>query len=127
MNPIASPTEPTMYTVTGIGVNGCRNIDSVKISIDYRGNLFVPTAFTPNADGKNDEFKVVNLTFQKVLEFRVFNRWGQEIFNTTDPKKGWDGKWKGVDQDMAAYNYIIRVAYPDGYVETYKGDVTLIR
>jgi len=126
-NPVASPVEPTMYVVVGLGNNGCRNTDSVKINIDYRDNLFVPSAFTPNGDGKNDEFKVVNLTFQKITEFRVFNRWGQEIFSTTDGRKGWDGSWKGVAQEVGTYHYIIRVSFPDGYVETYKGDVTLVR
>ncbi len=127
VNPIASPTEPTTYTVFGLADNGCRNLDSVRISIDYRDNLFVPTAFTPNGDGKNDIFRVSNLTFQQLQEFRVFNRWGQELFRTNDPKTGWDGTWRGVQQDMGSYQYLIRVAYPDGFVETYKGDVTLIR
>jgi gliding motility-associated-like protein len=126
-HPWASPTEPTTYYVWGLGENGCRNIDSVKINIDYRDNLFVPSAFTPNGDGKNDVFRVSNITFQKLQEFRVFNRWGQEIFSTTDPQKGWDGSWKGVPQDMGVYQYLIKVAYPDGYIETYKGDVSLIR
>ncbi len=126
-NPWASPTEPTTYSVWGLAENGCRNIDSVRINIDYRDNLFVPSAFTPNGDGKNDVFRVSNLTFQKLQEFRVFNRWGQEIYSTTDPQRGWDGSWKGVPQDMGVYQYLIKVAYPDGYIETYKGDVSLIR
>ena len=127
VNPVAAPTEPTMYYVQGLGENGCRNVDSIKIDIDYRDNLFVPSAFTPNGDGKNDVFRVTNITFQNLQEFRVFNRWGQEIFSTTDHRKGWDGSWKGVPQDMGAYQYLIRVAYPDGLIETYKGDVTLVR
>lgn len=127
VNPVASPTEPTMYYVLGIADNGCRNVDSVYVDIDYRDNLFVPTAFTPNGDGKNDIFRVSNITFQRLLEFRVYNRWGQEIYSTNDISKGWDGSWRGVAQDMGVYQYLIRVAYPDGYVETYKGDVTLIR
>jgi gliding motility-associated-like protein len=126
-NPYATPTEPTKYYVQGLGENGCRNIDSVTIKIDYRDNLFVPSAFTPNGDGSNDVFRVVNITFQKLQEFRIFNRWGQEIYSTTDPKKGWDGSWKGVPQDIGSYQYLIKVAYPDGYIETYKGDVTLVR
>lgn len=126
-NPWATPTEPTTYFVWGLSDNGCRNIDSVRVNIDYRDNLFVPSAFTPNGDGKNDVFRISNLTFQKLQEFRVFNRWGQEIFSTTDPVRGWDGSWKGVPQDMGVYQYLIRVAYPDGYIETYKGDVTLVR
>src|SRR5690606_23544954 len=126
-NPIAQPVEPTMYTVYVVGTNGCPNQDSVKIDIDYRDNLFVPSAFSPNGDGKNDVFRIFNLSFQKVMEFRVFNRYGQEIFSTVNPTEGWDGKWKGVPQDIGTYYYIIRVAFPDGYVETYKGNVTLVK
>lgn len=127
VNPVASPTEPTTYLVYGLAENGCRSVDSVHVGIDYHDNLYIPSAFSPNGDGKNDVFRVANLTFQRLMEFRVFNRWGQEIFSTTDTKKGWDGSWKGVPQDMGAYQYLIKVAFPDGLVETYKGNVTLVR
>ena len=126
-NPIATPTETTDYIVFALSDHQCRNSDTVRVTVDFRDNLLVPSGFTPNNDGKNDVFKIVNVTFQKLMEFRVFNRWGQEVFSTNDPMRGWDGKWKGVEQDMGNYTYIIRVAYPDGFVETYKGDVTLIR
>ncbi len=124
--PVATPTEPTDYIVTGIGANGCRTRDTVRVGIDYRNSLMIPSAFTPNSDGKNDVFRIANLTFQRVMEFRVFNRWGQEVF-TGNTNNGWDGKWKGVEQDMGNYQYLIRLGYPDGYVETYKGEVTLIK
>jgi len=96
-------------------------------NVDYTDAIFVPSAFTPNGDGKNDIFKVGSISFQKLEEFRIFNRWGQEVFYTTDPKKGWDGTFNGQSQEMGVYNYIIRLAYPDGKVDTYKGSVTLIR
>ncbi len=124
--PVATPTEPTDYIVTGIGANGCRTRDTVRVGIDYRNSLMIPSAFTPNSDGKNDVFRIANLTFQRVMEFRVFNRWGQEVF-TGNTNNGWDGKWKGVEQDMGNYQYLIRLGYPDGYVETYKGEVTLVK
>lgn len=127
VNPIATPKDPTLYHVYGVGENGCRNIDSVYVNIDYRANLFVPTAFTPNGDGKNDIFKVSNVTFQRLQEFKVYNRWGQEVYSTTDIKAGWDGNWRGQQQDMGVYQYIIKVAFPDGLIETYKGNVTLVR
>jgi gliding motility-associated-like protein len=69
----------------------------------------------------------VNLGLRKLLEFRVFNRWGQEVFSTTDHNSGWDGKWKGEDAPIGAYQYIIRIGYPDQMTESFKGDVTLIR
>ncbi len=125
--PLVSPQETTNYIVTGVDSNGCSATDTVTVSIDYHVNQLVPTAFTPNNDGLNDEFKLVNASFYRLMEFRVFNRWGQEVFSTTDINHGWNGKWKGVDQQMGSYNYLIRVGTPDGKVYSYKGDVTLIR
>jgi gliding motility-associated-like protein len=61
-----------------------------------------------------------------VIEFRVFNRWGQEVFMAND-NRGWDGNWKGEPQDMDTYTYTIKVGFPDGYIETYRGGTTLIR
>jgi gliding motility-associated-like protein len=69
----------------------------------------------------------VNLNFRSLMEFRVFNRWGQEVFSTTDRNKGWDGTWKGEEMPVGNYQYIIKIGYPDQMTETYKGDVTLIR
>ena len=58
---------------------------------------------------------------------RIYNRWGQEIFSTTDPKKGWDGTYDGVPQEVGVYQYLIRITAPGGGQRTYKGDVSLIR
>lgn len=89
--------------------------------------LLIPNAFTPNHDGKNDEFKITNFSNQKLIEFKIFNRWGTILFQTHDPQKGWDGTFKGKEQAVGVYGYVIRIAYPDNVVETYKGTVTLIR
>ncbi len=127
VSPTASPLVTTMYHVVGVGMNGCRGEDSVKVTIDYKSPISVPSAFTPNGDGKNDKFRLMGVTFQTLTEFRVYNRWGQEVFSTQDINDGWDGTYNGKLMDMGAYNYIIRVGYPDGAAETFKGDVTLIR
>lgn len=125
--PIGRPMEDTKYIVGGIGVNGCRAFDTLHVIVDKRDNLFVPSAFSPNGDGKNDVFRITNLSFQRIMEFRVFNRQGLEVFSTNDSRAGWDGTYAGVPQDIGTYMYLIRVAYPDGFVETYKGETTLIR
>ncbi|MCB9046719.1 MAG: gliding motility-associated C-terminal domain-containing protein [Chitinophagales bacterium] len=125
--PIARPTEDTKYIVGGIATNGCRAFDTLHVIVDKKDNLFVPSAFSPNGDGKNDIFRVTNLSFQRIMEFRVFNRWGVEVFSTNDSRMGWDGNYEGKPQEMGTYTYLIRVAYPDGFVETYKGETTLIR
>ncbi len=92
-----------------------------------RKELLIPNAFSPNNDGQNDYFKIPNITDEKLIDFKVFNRWGTILFRTTDPKQGWDGTIKGQLQPVGVYGYVIRIGYPDGYVETYKGTVTLIR
>jgi len=125
--PTTRITEPITFYLSGIDKNGCRNIDSVTITPDYTDKIFIPTAFTPNGDGRNDIFKAGSVSFQKLQEFRIFNRWGQQVFYTTDINDGWDGSFNGVPQNPGVYYYIIRLAYPGGKVEVYKGDVTLIR
>lgn len=89
--------------------------------------IMIPTAFTPNNDGHNDVFKMVNVTNETLLEMRVFNRWGTVVFTTNDISKGWDGRYKGQEQPMAVYGYAIKIRYSDGAEEIYKGTVTLIR
>ncbi|HNB80923.1 MAG TPA: gliding motility-associated C-terminal domain-containing protein [Chitinophagaceae bacterium] len=123
---IVSPGEPTMYTVYSLNQLGCRSADSIFVNVDYTDKLFIPTAFSPNGDGVNDVFKVANLTFQSIQEFKVMNRWGQEVFSAPD-NRGWNGKFKGKDQDPATFFYLIKVAFPDGVVKSYKGDVILVR
>jgi len=89
--------------------------------------LLIPNAFSPNNDGKNDVFHIINFTDQTLIEFKVFNRWGTILFQTGNPKVGWDGMYKGKEQPTGLYGYVIRIAYADNVVETYKGTVTLIR
>lgn len=126
-DPIAMPVEPVIYTVYAMNqYGGCRDSATVKVDL-INDQEFVPSAFTPNFDGKNDEFKIVNMRSQRLLEFRVYDRWGQKVFETTDPTHGWDGNFNGQAMDAAVYTYIIRVAKPDGTQTTYRGDVTLLR
>jgi gliding motility-associated-like protein len=126
--PIASPTEDILYVVHGTTSGICSSSDSVRIRVDYRGHIMVPSAFSPNGDGKNDVFRVANLTFQTVEEFRVFNRWGEEIYNAGKGGKAeWDGTWKGEPQEVGTYYYRVRVSYPDGHQQTFQGDVTLVQ
>jgi gliding motility-associated-like protein len=125
--PIITIKDPVIIVVTGVDENGCSNRDTIKVGVDYRDVVVIPSAFTPNGDGKNDIFMVGSFSFQHLEEFRIFNRWGQELFHTINPKEGWDGSYKGQPQDMGVYEYIIKVSYPNGKVDTYKGDVTLVR
>jgi len=126
-DPLAVVYEPTDYIITVSNEHGCKSSDTTHIRVDFRDKIFIPSAFSPNDDGLNDIFRAGNISFQKITEFAVFNRWGSKVFSTTDSKKGWDGNYNGTPQPLGTYFYIIRIAYPDGYTEVYKGDVTLIR
>jgi gliding motility-associated-like protein len=127
-NPVASPVDKsTQYRVIGMNEHGgCRDTAYVNIDLTYTDD-FVPTVFSPNGDGKNDLFRIRGIKYQKVIEFRVFNRWGNELFSTQDGMQGWDGRYKGAPQDPGVYGYLIRVSLPDGTTRSYQGNVTLIR
>lgn len=90
-------------------------------------SIMIPTAFSPNGDGINDVFKLVNIKNEKLIDFRVFNRWGTIVYNSKDMHQGWDGNYKGQAQATGVYGYAIRIMYEDGVEEIYKGTVTLIR
>lgn len=125
-NPVLNAQASMDYVVYVVDTNYCKNSDTMHVTVRTDIPLTVPSGFTPNNDGRNDRFRVVNLTFQKVIEFRVFNRWGQEVYAAAD-NKGWDGTTNGAQSDAGDYKYLIRVAGPDSRTETFTGNVTLIR
>lgn len=127
-NPVATPTDSvTVYTVYAMSVYGCKDTAQVIVKMDQTVTDVIPNAFSPNGDGLNDIFRMSNMRFQKLVDFRIFNRWGVEVFQTADRRKGWDGTYMGIPQDVGVYYYNIIVAHPDGQQKTYKGNFTLIR
>lgn len=103
----------------------CTYSDSITIKV-VESAMEVPRAFTPNGDGKNDEFRVA---YKSLVEFRcwIFNRWQQQIYFWNDPQKGWDGTYKGTPVKPGAYFYIIEAKGADGVVHNKKGDINLLR
>jgi gliding motility-associated-like protein len=127
-NPVATPQQTTTYIVEAMNKWGCVDSAEVTISLDNNTVEGVPNAFTPNGDGKNDVFMIQNIKYDKLVDFSVYNRWGQLIYhNTYDVKQGWDGTFNGVPQDMGTYDYRIILSDPDGKLKYFKGSVTLIR
>jgi gliding motility-associated-like protein len=125
-DPVASPEATTKFTVIGYSEGGCTDSAHVNVHVRYPSH-YVCSAFSPNGDGKNDKFRIINMHFQKLLEFRVFNRWGEEVFNTLDPSDGWDGTWNGQPCDIGNYHYMVKIVSPDGELITDIGDITLVR
>ncbi len=89
-------------------------------------NLFIPNAFSPNNDGINDIFKVVNLENESIVYFRIYNKWGTIMYESTDNQAQWNGSYKGKLQPQGEYGYIIAVKFPSGVTEVYKGTLMLI-
>ena len=105
---------------------GCTNSDSVAIKTKLCCDINMPTAFTPNSDGKNDIFRIISAGDLNISSFRIVNRWGQVVFETADPRVGWDGNLNGKPQDMGSYAYSIRYKCANKNTEQH-GELTLIR
>lgn len=129
-----TPVHPGLYTfmVTAQDGNGCFGSDTLLVSVDsLYPNVFMPTAFSPNGDGKNDIFRpyFVNKSGFEVGTFRIYNRYGQLIYRTdASYTEGWNGNYdNGQKAEAGVYYYFIDVRFADGTSFHLKGDVTLIR
>jgi gliding motility-associated-like protein len=131
-NPINYSIERTPITVylKGIDDNNCVNYDSVRLYyVNCCGSIFVPNAFSPNGDGKNDVFQPTfnEVKFEKYV-FQVFNRFGQKIFETNNMNESWDGRVKGSTCDIGTYYYLIKTnCFESQEDKIISGDINLIR
>ncbi len=127
-NPLANPTHPTTYTVTVTDSLGCRADAEVRLDfLCSEDGIYVPNAFTPNGDGKNDVFKIRGNGVNYITVFRVYSRWGELMFETSDISQGWDGTFKGEPQFPAVYVYYIEGVCSNNQKIVKQGNVTLIR
>jgi gliding motility-associated-like protein len=130
-NPIAVFTEPyngMQYKVQVYNIAGC--YDSAFINIKVYATLptvFIPTAFTPNNDGKNDILRPIAVGMKNIQFFQVYNRWGQLLFSTQTNGQGWDGRINGQLQSNNTYVWMVKAIDFSGAVYFRKGTVTLIR
>lgn len=106
---------------------GCSATDSIMISTKPCCEVYFPNAFSPNGDGRNDIFKVITQGNHKISNFRVMNRWGQTVFETTNEMVGWDGTSGGIAQPMGTYYYYIKYSCSDGQKLEQKGELMLLR
>ena len=125
-DPIASPLASTTYQLKIVDEDGC--VNSGKITITVFDPLWMPNAFTPNGDGKNDIFRVPPSIDISLFSFSIYNRWGQRVFYTTNPGEGWNGTINGQPQPTGVY--IWEIGYEDQATNKRaiaKGSVILIR
>ncbi len=125
--PLATLLNDTRFTVTVTDVAGCVGTDDVLIKA-YKGpTYYLPNAFSPNGDGLNDIFRPTPVGIVSTEYFRVFNRFGQLIFETTKWLDGWNGTFKGKRQDQGNYVWMIRGKDRNGVIVQMKGSVMLVR
>ena len=127
-NPVVAPLDDIEYIVIGTDLNGCKGTDSIHIRL-FRldPDMYVPTAFTPNGDGNNDVIRPILLGMRSLNYFKVFNRFGELMFSTTEKEKGWNGVYKGKPQDSATFVWMAQGVTYKGKLKTKKGYVVLIR
>ncbi|HXB11788.1 MAG TPA: gliding motility-associated C-terminal domain-containing protein [Bacteroidia bacterium] len=123
-NPIATPLVNTTYTVT-INDSGCVTQRTLTLDITC-GHVFIPDAFSPNGDGQNDVLYVRGPCI-KTFDFIIFDRWGNKMFESSDPNLGWNGEYKGQPMNSGTYAYYITAEMNDGSHLEKKGNVTLVR
>ncbi|HHZ64775.1 MAG TPA: T9SS type B sorting domain-containing protein [Flavobacteriales bacterium] len=125
-NPMASPFATTDYVVTGTSLNSCYNRDTVRVYV-VDAQVEVPNAFSPNDDGVNDVIYLLAVGIIDVQEFKIFNRWGQVVFETSDILQGWDGMFNGQPQEMGNYAYYYKAMDRAGTLKEGSGDIALLR
>ncbi len=123
-----SSVDSITYTVTAVNAIGCFATDNIKVVVyKTQPDIFVPTAFSPNGDGKNDVIRPILVGIANLDYFRVFNRWGQLVFSTSQNAKGWDGRIGGHIQDPGAFVYVVQAKDYAGKTIFKKGSFVLIR
>jgi gliding motility-associated-like protein len=129
-NPIYTYKTSGTYTITLITFNssGCSDTIRKTIYVSSEDFIKVPEAFSPNGDGRNDKFRILYSGVIQSLEFRIFNRWGEMVFETNDINTGWDGTYKGKPQEEGTYSYYILAKMISSTTpKLLKGNVTLVR
>ena len=127
-NPVSLPPDNIEYILTATDLNGCIDIDSIRVHLfKVDSDIYVPTAFTPNADGNNDVLRPILLGMMRLNYFRVYNRWGVLMFSTSLKDKGWDGRYNGKAQDPATFVWMAEGINYKGETRRKKGYAVLIR
>ena len=125
LTPLTQPlNSSTTYKLLVKTPTGCE--DTAFITITVYNKLYMPNSFTPNGDGKNDVFRIPPAISLKLKAFSVFDRWGNRVFTTIDPSKGWNGKIGGTIASADTYIFMVNGEDSKGPVFV-KGTVVLVR
>ncbi len=131
-SPVFTYSQTVDYTITMTPASGCAVTDSVLVRIvqidpSIVSDIFVPKAWSPNSDGHNDKLFPIPVNIKELKFFRVFNRWGQLVFETNVLRNGWDGIFQGQPQVMDTYTWTLEAVGEDGTYFKKAGNSVLIR
>lgn len=126
-NPLAIADKDVIYTITASSAIGCVATDDLKVKV-YKGpDIYVPNAFTPNGDGLNDILKAIPVGIKDFYYFRIYDRWGNPVFVTSNALYGWDGKIKGATPATGSYVWMAEGLDYRGNIIQRKGTVSIIK
>jgi gliding motility-associated-like protein len=128
VTPIVNDTVLVVVSIVD-NVSGCSDSDSIWVCGIDVPNIYVPTAFTPDGDTDNDEvFILGDLDLFELNDFRIYNRWGELVFSTDNFDEGWNGKYKGTDQEMDVYSWYVNATFVETQEQReLKGVLALLR
>jgi gliding motility-associated-like protein len=116
-----------LYNIVITSAAGCITIDTQMVKIIKGVEIYVPTAFTPNSDGKNDNLYPICRGVGEIRAFRVFNRLGQLLYEAKTELPGWDGNYRGLQQAPQTFVWMLECVGLDGVVYYKKGSTVLVR
>jgi gliding motility-associated-like protein len=126
-NPIFKGSTEQLYAIDIITKTGCLTTDSQLVKLVKNIEIYVPNAFTPNGDGINDFLKPVLFGIKQLRYFKIYNRWGQQFYETQTLKQGWDGTFKNVKQDTQTIVWMFEGVGADGNIYNRRGTSLLLR
>ncbi|HEY0433130.1 MAG TPA: T9SS type B sorting domain-containing protein, partial [Chitinophagaceae bacterium] len=126
-NPVFRNNEDQLYLIRIRTATECNTIDTQLVKTVDHADIYVPTAFTPNGDGRNDILRPTLMGMKEFRYFRVFNRFGQLLYETTTNHAGWDGSFKGTPLPVQVVVWIAEGVGSDGRVYDRKGTSTIVR
>jgi len=110
INVTSKPFEMVTYTALITDDDGCTALDTITLSVDRRSKVYIPNAFSPNNDGNNDLFSVyTDASIQSIIQFEVFDRWGNKVFSLDSTTKAWNGTYRGENAPTGVYVYFVEV------------------
>jgi gliding motility-associated-like protein len=132
IDPVFKYDSTVEYTITITTGNGCKVVDTLRVLVpeaapDIYSDIFVPKAWSPNKDGHNDKLRPLCVHIKEIYYFRIFDRWGQLMFETNEIGKGWDGIFNGREQVQDVYTWTLEAIGEDGKHFKKSGNSILLR